>query len=390
MEMAQDTAASAETRRALEALPTPCLLLDEERMDRNAARVAAQVARLGVPLRLHVKTAKSIEVVRQVAGPPPAPLTVSTLEEAEHCAAAGYRDLLYAVGIVPNKLDRVLAMRRDGIALTVILDSIEAARAVAGASAAAGDAIPALIEIDCDGQRAGIAPEHGERIRAVAATLAAGGRVAGAMTHCGGSYGARSADELRAWARRERDAAVAAGDTLRAAGHAIDTVSVGSTPTILHAEDLTGVTEARAGVHVFMDLVMAGIGVCAIDDIAISVLGSVIAAQPERGRYLVDAGWMALSRDRGTASQPVDQGYGLVCDRDGRRYGDLIVTEVNQEHGVIAPRAGGSTGLPALAVGDLVRILPNHACATAAQHDRYHVLAADGGAIACWCRFGGW
>jgi D-serine deaminase-like pyridoxal phosphate-dependent protein len=66
------------------------------------------------------------------------------------------------------------------------------------------------------------------------------------------------------------------------------------------------------------------------------------------------------------------------------------VTEVNQEHGVIAPRAGGSAALPALAVGDLVRILPNHACATAAPHDRYHVLPVDGGAIACWSRFGGW
>jgi D-serine deaminase-like pyridoxal phosphate-dependent protein len=389
MEIAEPIA-STEPRHALEALATPCLLLDEARMDRNAARMAAQIGQLGVTLRLHVKTLKSVEAVRRVAGRPPAPLTVSTLEEAEQFAAAGYRDLLYAVGITRNKLDRVLAMRRAGIALTVILDSVYAARAVAGVSAAADDAIPALIEIDCDGQRAGVPPEDAERIRAIAAALAEGGRVAGAMTHCGGSYGSRSADELRTWARRERDAVVSAANILREAGHKIDTVSAGSTPTVLYAEDWSGVTEARAGVHVVMDLVMAGLGVCAVDDIALSVLGAVIAVQPERGRYLVDAGWMALSRDRGTASQPVDQGYGLVCDRDGRPFGDLIVTEVNQEHGVVALREGSSSALPELSVGDLVRILPNHACATAAQHDSYQVMPAGGGPIERWSRFGGW
>lgn len=390
MEPLEAVAGQTEMRPALDALATPCLLLDEARMDRNVARMAEQIGRLGVSLRLHVKTAKSVEVVRRIAGPPPAPLTVSTLEEAEQFAAAGYRDLLYAVGITPNKLDRVLAMRRAGIALAIILDSVDAARAVAGASAAAGDAIPTLIEIDCDGQRAGVPPEDPERIRAIAAALAQGGRVAGVMTHCGGSYGARSKEQLRVWARRERDSAVTAANVLRDAGHAIDTVSVGSTPTILHADDLTGITEARAGVHVFMDLVMTGLGVCATDDIAISVLASVVAAQPERERYLIDAGWMALSRDRGTASQPVDQGYGLVCDRDGRPYGDLIVTGPNQEHGIIALREGSEAELPKLSVGDLVRVFPNHACATAGQHSHYEVLPAGGGPIERWSRFGGW
>jgi D-serine deaminase-like pyridoxal phosphate-dependent protein len=122
----------------------------------------------------------------------------------------------------------------------------------------------------------------------------------------------------------------------------------------------------------------------------LSVLAAVVAAQPERGRYLVDAGWMALSRDRGTAAQAVDQGLGLVCDQSGRPYGDLIVAEANQEHGVIALREGSSGALPDLRVGDLVRILPNHACATAAQHGHYEVLPSGGGALARWSRFGGW
>jgi D-serine deaminase-like pyridoxal phosphate-dependent protein len=141
---------------------------------------------------------------------------------------------------------------------------------------------------------------------------------------------------------------------------------------------------------------MAGIEVCAIDDIAISVLTSVIGSQPERGRILIDAGWMALSRDRGTAgpAHAVDQGYGLVCDAQGRPIDGLIVTATTQEHGIVALRPGASARLPELPVGTLLRILPNHACATAAQHAAYHLIpaapGADGAPLPLLPRFGGW
>ena len=136
---------------------------------------------------------------------------------------------------------------------------------------------------------------------------------------------------------------------------------------------------------------MAGIGVCSTDDIALSVLTTVIGHQRERGWILIDAGWMALSRDRGTASQAVDQGYGLVCDIEGRVVGDLIVSAANQEHGIVALRSGSAGVLREFAVGTRLRILPNHACATAAQFDDYAVLRADKDApLAHWPRFGGW
>jgi D-serine deaminase-like pyridoxal phosphate-dependent protein len=166
-------------------------------------------------------------------------------------------------------------------------------------------------------------------------------------------------------------------------------VSVGSTPTALFARDFVGVTEVRAGVYVFFDLVMAGLGVCREDEIALSVLTSVIGHQAERGQLIVDAGWMALSRDRGTQSQRVDQGYGLVCDEAGAVIGDLIVVSANQEHGIIARRGGGPLDMEDFPVGTLLRVLPNHACATAAQHGSYQLL--DGGEIRnAWPRFGGW
>ena len=215
--------------------------------------------------------------------------------------------------------------------------------------------------------------------------------LAGVLTHAGESYNLKDPDSLAAAAENERSAAVAAATTLRNKGQACPIVSVGSTPTAHFARNLEGVTEVRAGVYMFFDLVMHGVGVCQLDDIALSVLATVIGKKPDKGWILVDSGWMALSRDRGTASQAVDQGYGLVCDIDGRPFKDLIVSQASQEHGVLALRAGSNETLPDLPVGARVRILPNHACATAAQHEIYNVIAGANLQIeAQWPRMRGW
>ena len=367
----------------LAALHTPTLLLDESKMMRNIARLEERASTLGVALRPHLKTAKSVEVAQRLSHGAPGPITVSTLAEAEVFHGAGFADILYAVGIAPSKLDRVMALRAKGCELTVILDSVEQARAVADAG------VPALIEIDSDGHRGGLAPDDPTLVE-VGRRLHAGGGLRGIMTHAGESYGVSGRAAHADFAERERVACVTAAEALRAARLPCPVISVGSTPTAHAARDLTGVTELRAGVHMFFDLVMAGIGVCDLDDIALSVLTTVIGHQPARGWILVDAGWMALSRDRGTATQAVDQGYGIVCDAEGRPIPDLIVASANQEHGVIALRKGAAGSLPDLPVGTLLRILPNHACATAAQHGHYDVLPADGGALRVWSRFGGW
>lgn len=387
----------------IEDLQTPCLLLDKSRMERNIARLGERLRRLAVPLRPHLKTAKSIEIARLLMPTAAGPATVSTLKEAEQFAAAGVRDILYAVGIVPGKLERVLALRRQGIDLSIILDSAEQARAVVAASREAGLRIPALIEIDADDHRAGIRSGAAALVEIGRILHEGGAELRGVMTHAGGSYDRPGIEAHIADAEQERTAVVQSAAALRSAGLPCPVVSVGSTPTALFARDLTGVTEVRAGVFVFQDLVMAGLGVCAIHDIAISVLGTVIGHQRDKGWILVDAGWMATSRDRGTARQSVDQGYGVACDGAGRPYDDLIMTSANQEHGILAMRAGSRAALPDLRVGSLVRILPNHACATAAQHDRYHVIgngdarAASGGdatgvprITAVWPRFSGW
>ena len=135
---------------------------------------------------------------------------------------------------------------------------------------------------------------------------------------------------------------------------------------------------------------MAGLSVCTHDDIAVSVLTAVIGHQREKGWTIVDAGWMAMSRDRGTSAQAVDQGYGLVCDVHGRVLDDYIVSAANQEHGIISHRTADPARMLEVPVGTLLRILPNHACATAAQHSAYQVLGNDGAIEQSWERFNGW
>lgn len=384
-----DTAAAPP---ALHALETPALLLDPRRMAANIARMRGRLRALGVAARPHVKTAKSLPVVRAMLGADRGPITVSTLREADEFADHGFDDICYAVGLAPNKLDHVARLLARGVRLGLILDSLEAAQALAAAAPGFAAAPGVLIEVDCDGHRAGIAPDDAAQLRAVAAALARPRlRLDGVLTHYGASYDTPGAAALRTAAERERAGAVAAATVLRAAGHAAPVVSVGSTPTALFADALPGVTEVRAGVYVFQDLVMAGLGVCAPEDIALSVLTSVIGHQRARGWTLVDAGWMALSRDRGTAGQPLDQGYGLVCDAAGRVLDGWIVQAANQEHGIVAHRSGDPARSLDLPVGTLLRILPNHACATAAQHAAYRVLDASGrGVAATWSRFNGW
>lgn len=371
---------------------TPCLLLDETRMTGNIERMRTALAAHRVPLRPHLKTSKSIEVARRLVKDGCGPATVSTLAEAEYFASHGLKDVLYAVGLTASKLDRVAALREQGVDLSVVVDNVAAARSVAEYSRQRGAPIPALIEIDCDGRRAGVSPDDSETLLEIGRVLfEQGARLRGVLTHAGASYDSRSLEEIQGWARREVEAATVAAQVLEQAHLSCPVVSVGSTPTALCASSLQGVTEVRAGVFVFFDLVMAGIGVCQPSDIALSVLTTVIDVQPRKSRYIVDAGWMAMSRDRGTASQAMDCGYGLVCDVTGNPFPDVLMLEANQEHGVIGLPAGSGSSLPSLRAGDRVRILPNHACATAAQHGRYQVVqGASPRILDQWGRIRGW
>ncbi len=374
----------------LNQLSTPVCLLDEGRMLMNILRMQARVAGLGARLRPHVKTAKSVAVARLQEQAGASGITVSTLKEAEVFFEAGFNDILYAVCITPHKLQQARALRERGCKLTVLVDSLVAAQALAPALHG-GHAFDVMIEVDTDGHRAGIEPDSPLLLQVGQAIHDSGARLAGVMTHAGASYDCRTPEALQAMAEQERSRCVKAAQRLREAGLPCAEVSVGSTPTALSAQHLAGVTEVRAGVYVFHDLVMQGIGVCSLQDIALSVLCTVIGHQFDKGWVLVDAGWMAMSRDRGTQGHAVDYGYGAVCDETGQVIPGFAMTGANQEHGILGWMDGRTDAQLAeqFPVGTRLRILPNHACATAAQFPAYTVLTGDGGAVE-WPRFNGW
>lgn len=381
-------AADNDTLRQLE---TPAAIIDAAKMQRNIERLKAHLDSLGVAFRPHLKTTKSIDVARRLMPTHKGPAAVSTVKEAAQFFAAGVTDITYAVGIEPTKLAHIFRLRTQGANISVLLDSLAQAEMVAAAAQAAGDNIPVYIEIDCDNHRSGVKPDDAATLVAIGRAVVEGAELRGVLTHAGESYMADTDAKRLVCAEGERDGVVTAATILRNAGLPCPVVSVGSTPTAHAARDLTGVTEVRAGVFVLFDLVMAGIDVCEIDDIALSVMATVIGHQKDKGWIIVDAGWMAMSRDRGTANQAIDQGYGLVCDINGTPYPDLMMGGANQEHGIISVRPGSSAALPDLKLGDRVRILPNHACATGAQYGHYHVVAGDSQQLtATWPRFSGW
>lgn len=374
---------------------TPFAVVDKARLDRNIARLRGHLASIGVPLRLHVKTCKSTDVAARVFPEGPGPITVSTLSEAEHFADAGYTDILYAVGIDPHKLPRVIRLIDRGIDLVVLLDSTDQANAVAAASRATGTCIPALIEVDCDGHRGGVRPESTVLVEIGRVLESGGAELRGVLDHAGESYFIGTKSGQVEASEEERVTVATAADALRSAGLPCPVVSLGSTPTAHALVDVAGVTEVRAGNFVFFDLVMAGIGVCETDDLALSVVATVIGHRPDKGWILTDGGWMAMSRDRGTAAQQIDQGDGLVADLNGRLFPDLLMSAASQEHGILTMRAGTHEELPHLPIGTRVRVFPNHACATAAQHERYAVVTSAESIhplaiTAEWPRSNGW
>lgn len=381
---------TAPTDASLADIETPSLVVDLDRLDRNIARMNAIAARLGVRLRPHVKTAKCTAIARRIFGGI-GPVTVSTLREAEYFLADGFTDLRYAVGFAVSRTSRAAALVRAGARLSLLVDDVATTQAIAAAAARENVRFDVLVEIDADGHRAGLRPDDARLIDvARAAVDATHLDFFGVLTHAGDAYACVGADALRAHAERERAAVVVAAARLSAAGIACAEVSVGSTPTLTHAEGLSGVSEARAGVYVFGDLVQSNIGSCTIDDIALSVLATVISHKRDTGRVIIDAGGLALSKDHGTARQAVDYGYGQVCDIAGTPMHGLRVVEVNQEHGFVAPAqaAAAAAMFDALPIGARVRVLPNHACMTAAAYDAYWV---DGGAaLRQWPRCNGW
>jgi D-serine deaminase-like pyridoxal phosphate-dependent protein len=320
--------------RGGEPIDTPALVIDAQRLRANVEAMAAAAREGGVALRPHAKTHKMVEVAALQLEAGAAGLTVAKLGEAEVFVDGGCTDILIAYPLIGDtKLERLAALARRA-RVAVALDSLEVARAIAGA----GADVRVRIEVDTGQHRAGVAPGDVAALAREAAAL--GLRVEGVMTHEGQAYAAQDL------AAATRDAVT----KLREAAATLDApvISVGSTPTARFAAREPGVTEIRPGTYVFQDRTQIAHGAATPDDIAAFVLATVVS-RPAPDRAVVDAGTKVLSSDRLNApGAPVD--FGALTN-------GWPVVRASEEHGVLSIPPDAP-----LNIGDQVRIVPNHIC----------------------------
>jgi D-serine deaminase-like pyridoxal phosphate-dependent protein len=376
--------------QGLSTAPTPALVLDRRKLLSNCARMKERCRTLGVQLRPHMKTLKSIEVARQALESPDGPIAVATLNEARYFADRGISDIQYAVCISPDKLARAAGIVQQAPRFSFFLDSVEVARSVVEFCRSSGARLRVWIEIDSGDHRTGI-DYRDPQFLAIGRLLADPAVVLeGVATHAGHSYQADTIERLREIAEQERSTVAKAAATLRHAGIPCARVSAGSTPTAVHAASAEGLTELRAGVYMAGDLYQIAIRSLSLADVAVTVLATVISHSRRLNQIVVDAGGLALSKDRSTAVGPgPDMGYGLILDVAGEPIvPDITITGVHQEHGEI--RATTSLPFGKLPIGAKLRIVPNHVCMTAAMYDRYLVVDGSDRVIDVWERTNGW
>jgi D-serine deaminase-like pyridoxal phosphate-dependent protein len=361
---------------------TPAFLIDANIVSRNCRLMRDKAIASAVHFRPHVKTHKTREIARMQHGGVIGAVTVSTLAEAEFLADDGFRDITYAVPIAPSKLARAAALARRIERLNLLIDGEEALRAIEAFHRQHGVAFDVSLKIDCGYHRAGVDPADPYSVRlAVAIGRSDAIRFNGLLTHAGHSYDVPSRDEIARVAAEETNSLTRFRALLDAEGLGEILRSVGSTPTASIVDRFADCDEVRPGNYVFYDAFQATIGSCALSDVAVSVLATVVGWYPERGHAILDAGALALSKDSGPRHIDPEFGYGLVCDLDLKPI-DARLIALSQEHGKLATRAH-------LPVGTRVRVIPNHSCLTAAMYDTYHVVD-DGRVVDEWKPVRGW
>ena len=359
----------------LQNLKTPALVLDINRVKRNAENMANRVRNFGAILRPHIKTHKCVEIAQIQTASQFNGLTVSTLAEARAFVSKGFRDITYAVPIEPGKFVEAREISRDCERFAVITDDSTIPGLLNETAKRLNVKLDVFLKVDCGYHRCGVEIDSPEAIEIPRLIVDSSNlRFAGILTHAGHSYNARSKDELLEIAMYERDLMREFASALKAKDIEVPCISVGSTPTLSCVDHLDGIDEARPGNYIFYDAFQATLGSCSFDDCALTVLAAVIHRDSIRRKIIVDAGAIALSKDLGAIEFDSRGGYGRVLDLWGNDL-NLRVDALSQEHGII--KVENEEVFDRLNVGARVSILANHSCLTAAQHSHYHILEGE-------------
>ncbi|MDG0813571.1 alanine racemase [Cohnella rhizosphaerae] len=346
-------------------LDTPCIVVDQDKLKANIARVQRLADEAGIALRPHAKTHKTPQIARMQLKAGAVGITVAKLGEAEAMADGGIGPILIAYPIVgKTKLERLmrLAARAE---VTVAVDSLEAAAGISDAAVNAGIVMPVWIEVDPGYGRAGVQP--GEALLRLGRELRtlAGIRVTGVLVFAGQSYDEDSDEGRILVAEREAATALASAEALRGLGFPIESVSAGSTPVSRFASAMKGATEMRPGTYVFGDLTQVKAKAMNVGECALTVLVTVVS-RPAPDRAVIDAGTKVFTSDG--EDSPIGTGRGYVIGHPG-----IEVAWFNEEHGVLR--------LPPeereLKIGDKLEIVPVHCCAVVNMLDVMHMVQGD-------------
>ena len=348
---------------------TPYLVVDEQVLQLNLTAMAAHAHKLGVSLRPHAKTHKSVEVARRQLAHGAIGLTLATVAEAEVFANAGFNDIFiaYPVWAEGPRADRLRALARR-VRLRVGVDSITSARMLAHAATSGQHPAPlaVAIEVDSGHHRSGVAPDHAGAIAAAAAEY--GLIVDGVFTYPGHSYALEARFSA---AVQEAEALSAASESLRELGMECPVVSGGSTPSAEASGGQAGpgvLTELRPGVYPFFDAQQWELGTAGPERIALTAVTTVVSMRDQQ--VIVDAGSKVLGADRaGYAS-----GFGRLPAYPAAR-----IVALSEHHATI--EWGQTATLPAL--GDRLRIAPNHVC-TAVNLAADLIIERNGAEVAVW------
>ena len=338
-------------------LQTPCVLIEQSRVERNVDRMQAAADARGLRLRPHAKTHKSVDLARMQIGRGAVGICCAKLGEAEVFAGAGIEDIRLPYPLNPVNAPRVLALL-DRTHLSFIVDHPAVSRGWSEAMQAARKEVDVLVKVDVGLHRCGIDPEAAGAVDFVAAVAQLPGlRFRGLLSHAGHAYGADSPSAAEQIAATEARTMTALAEGVRARGIAVEEISVGATPTVRFSVEQPGLTELRPGNYIYFDRTQVALGAASWEDCALSVLARVVT-RPAPDRIILDCGSKTLTTDQARGSgNPA--GYGAVCRTldDTRPDEALLVERLSEEHATV--RVLGSTPLQP---GDLVRVIPNHSC----------------------------
>jgi D-serine deaminase-like pyridoxal phosphate-dependent protein len=339
-------------------LRTPCVLVDHERVERNIDRMQTAADAHGIRLRPHAKTHKSPDLARVQLGRGAVGICCAKLGEAEVFAEAGIPDIRLPYPLNPVNADRVLRLL-ERTHVSFIVDHADVARGWSEVMRSAGREVDVLVKVDVGFHRCGIDPEAPDAADFVTRVAESPGlRFRGLLSHAGHAYGASSESESAGFARAEAHLLTTLARQVADRGIPVEEISVGATPTARFSVQQAGITELRPGNYIYFDRTQVALGSATWDDCALTVLARVVG-RPASDRVILDCGSKTLTTDRSRGFAN-NSGYGAVFTSldEPIPVEGLSIERLSEEHATVRV-----TSAPChLTPGDLVRVLPNHAC----------------------------